>query len=633
MSDDSERRYKACRTCRRQKMRCDGSDGIPCRRCLNARVPCVFDKTVMKRRNSPSDEATTAKRQNRQSLADEVAMLKDQIAILRRSHSCSAQETAEALSIAGDQQSGRVNRGVTAFSSQSGPGDDGKSDFGHTFSPENLGCPVSAVHVMMHPPLDGEPERNSSGWTVENQSKWNREDQSKGSRPDIIDRQLVDESEARELFDLYMHGGNAFLPIFDPLLDTFDSIRQTSPFTLTVILYVAARHQHIQETNSPTLQLCKEEALRYAAESLFQNPCSLETLEAMTILAVHSEKTWFALGHALQMALDLGIHYTVRKIISSSVSQANSSTSTRVTRIDLRFARIWLLLVQYERAIAFGSLRKSRTEELIIADLESFLDLAALHPSAISSCAAIDIFQDLVRLRKGPDLLSTEKFETGVKLWFRKWDSRFEDNGVHKESLQRSHLRIQELYARLIQGGIMFVRVLKARQLREAQTVSTDHDEKSVQLSIRILQLVQDLLTFINNCRAYKRVFSWAPTHEGLLLTFVIILAFQVLQVHPDPQRRDDLLVQVEQTAVLLKQHPLRSFYEVVARLMRLAKSSSITLQDPSLPSSSQAHEYNSIDFGPILEGEDWFFDTSTDAFFHPSIGEETSDIYGPPLI
>jgi hypothetical protein len=41
--------YKACRTCRRQKMRCDGGYGTSCQRCIKAGVECVYDRTASKR--------------------------------------------------------------------------------------------------------------------------------------------------------------------------------------------------------------------------------------------------------------------------------------------------------------------------------------------------------------------------------------------------------------------------------------------------------------------------------------------------------------------------------------------------------------------------------------------------------
>ena len=37
------KRFKACRACRRQKMRCDGEIGKPCKRCRDFDFECLFD--------------------------------------------------------------------------------------------------------------------------------------------------------------------------------------------------------------------------------------------------------------------------------------------------------------------------------------------------------------------------------------------------------------------------------------------------------------------------------------------------------------------------------------------------------------------------------------------------------------
>ncbi|KAG6818075.1 hypothetical protein H0H87_009230 [Tephrocybe sp. NHM501043] len=41
---------RACNACRKQKMRCEGADNPPCKRCRNTNLECLFEK--------PSREAT-----------------------------------------------------------------------------------------------------------------------------------------------------------------------------------------------------------------------------------------------------------------------------------------------------------------------------------------------------------------------------------------------------------------------------------------------------------------------------------------------------------------------------------------------------------------------------------------------
>ena len=299
-----------------------------------------------------------------------------------------------------------------------------------------------------------------------------------------------------------------------------------------------------------------------------------------------------------------------------------------MTRLTLRCARTWLLIVQYERALAFGTTRESRTKELNVNDLERFLDHPNSHPSDISSCAAINLYQCLRRLQTGVELPTMEDFESYIKVWFERWDGLFEENGVHRESLQRSYLRIQEFYARIIQSAMMFVHRLKSPQHPRGQVFPTD--ENSVNRSRRILHLIRKLLTFIDNCGAYKQVFSWAPTYEGLLLTFVMILGFQVLLMHPDSEEMHALLIHVEQTACLLKQYPCLRFYKVVQCLIRRARSSTIGFENPLHGNCNEGQGYDAIDIESILQGEDWMFDITTEGFFDITSAEFVSESAAP---
>lgn len=476
--------------------------------------------------------------------------------------------------------------------------------------------PVTAVHAMIHPPGIGEPERNSAGWTVENQSRWNREDNSKHARQDVIARGLLYEDEARHLFDIFMHGGNVFFPVFDPFLDTFDSVRQRSAFTLTVVLYIAARHEYIHSPGNHTLQVCMEEARRFAADSLFENPSSLETTEAMALLAVHSDTTWFALGHAHQMAMDLGLDTKLRSFISNSGSTPTKPQATKTMRYAFRCSRLLLLIAQYERALAFGTIRRTRIEHFRFEDMERFLNNAHSHPSAVFPCAAIDLWQCLTRLRASIDTLSIDDVERETKTWFDKWDSLLEDNSIHQGSFQRSHLMLQYHYSRIILSAILLVSMIKSRGTSQLQSPLAVQQRVSV--STRILQLVRDLLAAIEDCTVFKRVFSWAPTYDGLILTFAIILGFQILQFVPDPVQETALLEQVEQTNKLLKKHPCQNFYAVVKRLIHGAKSSKANSASTLNQNLDENWPYDVIDYTSILQGEDWVFDIGNCVFFDP---------------
>lgn len=591
-------------------MRCDGRAGLPCRRCRRSGAECVFDEPAPRARNSQ-----TRGLQSRQQLHDlngEVATLKEQVAVLK---SGQMEQRIPSLRIPNSHEAdleGDAN--PSPSTSPTYRADEAVSC--HDLSPDNLAIPVSAVHVMMHPPREHEPERSSEGWTVENQSRWNQQDRAKSTRADVIARNLIGEAHARQLFDRYMHGGNSFLPLFDPITDTFDSIRDRSKFIFTVVLYLAARQKHTDDTDNQVSRICEREVRWLAADSLFENPTSLETAEAMTLLSVHSEKTWFALGHAVQLAWDLGLDRVTRRLMADSTSQSYQPSSSKKIRYDLRCARCWLLLIHYDRALAFSTARTPRTGNFDVNDWGQFLGIRLWRPSDVCFCAAIDLLKVASHLRTDAGLRELTQVESAFDSWWRRWDSCYEEHGVEAESFLRVHLKVQKLYATMAHSGTMFVQTMKSQSAPQARGSGTPG--RLIDVSRQILSIIQDLFTFIENYGAYKRLFRWAPTYEGLLLTYAVVFGFKLLAMFPDANQQSMLVAKLEKAADMLKEHPCRGVYQLVRRLLHRLQSSLPELTpDPSTEELDFANiENDAFNLEQIFLGESWPFDASSEGFF-----------------
>ncbi|KAL2046507.1 hypothetical protein ABVK25_011788 [Lepraria finkii] len=72
-----------------------------------------------------------------------------------------------------------------------------------------------------------------------------------------------------------MARSNDHLLLFDPVIDTFESLHQRSTFCFTVILSIASQAQADCVASG---QLC-EEANKLVAASLFQNPTQIEAFK------------------------------------------------------------------------------------------------------------------------------------------------------------------------------------------------------------------------------------------------------------------------------------------------------------------------------------------------------------------
>lgn len=200
-----------------------------------------------------------------------------------------------------------------------------------------------------------------------------------------------------------MTGSNAFLPILDPVQDTFDSVRIRSPFCFCVILAIAARAEATDEASQNIRQACDAEAKRLGGESLFIGVPRLEDVQAMTLLAAFSERNWFAIGHAMQMALALGLPNALPQLLQNH--HTATPQNRRQDKLLARHARTWLTVLHIDWEIACGTARQPRREQQI-----DYLILRAFatHTSSCASDSRILAIIELVQLRGMSSLLERD---------------------------------------------------------------------------------------------------------------------------------------------------------------------------------------------------------------------------------
>nr|POE72500.1 hypothetical protein CFP56_12373 [Quercus suber] len=598
------RLYKSCRQCRTQKVRCVGS--APCQRCQRVGTTCVYEPVQGRKRRGDAESF----------------MHQKELGTLTRKeprHMATLHRPKDLQPTSVTQHSGEINEPPSTNPEPSpSPVYDALSirlAHGDHLLPDDFQAPVTTVHIMMQPSPLGQAQRNRRGWTAENQSKWNRQDaQDKALYKDVLERSPLDQAGARGLFDSFMSGANAFLRIFTSGLDTFDSIRAQSSFVFTVIMYIAARQHPSSSLISGFSELCLKESRQFAAHTLFENPASLEAAEAMTTLAVYSPKSWFALGHAFQMAVDLRLKQSMMRIISESSSPISQS---KCTRYDSRCARTWLMTTYYERSLAVGGDRDSRTDTIELADMELYLSHGLSGPADISFCAGIDLFQRCGQLQQHKIALSLEEVEEDLESWWELWSSRFEDHYVQAHSFQRVHLRIMMLYVRVFEVGILASRTAVVTNTDQASSKCYQLDQT---VSKHCLKVIDDLLTYVNQCEAYKQVFRWSPNFEALLLTYCIVLGFRLLNHPPDMEQRPRFLSKAGKAAELLNQHPCQKFYKVVDTLLKFAKANpEPQVPWPDLADFGDSTTSSSTDFFSTWQNDEWAFNSFSDGFLDMS--------------
>lgn len=82
--------------------------------------------------------------------------------------------------------------------------------------------------------------------------------------------------------DRFYSGSSNFIPCFDPSVDTWESLRLRSPFSITAILMVGAQVRDGGGPKSEAQKLCREHAQRIAVGTLFNPVSRIEAVQGMS---------------------------------------------------------------------------------------------------------------------------------------------------------------------------------------------------------------------------------------------------------------------------------------------------------------------------------------------------------------
>lgn len=165
----------------------------------------------------------------------------------------------------------------------------------------------------------------------------------------------------------------------------------------------------------------------------------------MLLLVVYAESTWFAIGHALQMAVDLGLD----KAFSHEQVPDHESPSSHTAgqREAIRRARAWLALCFIEREIAIGTARPSRIPKVSAADLSRFTCQSRADPPNMRLAALVEavqirgLWESSRKRHEGLADRSADEFFSAIAT-----AEDLEDNGLQRLRSMRS--RFEEWFER-----------------------------------------------------------------------------------------------------------------------------------------------------------------------------------------
>ena len=258
---------------------------------------------------------------------------------------------------------------------------------------------------------------------------------------DIVSRNLVTLDSAVSYFENFFMGCDRFVPVFDPHFDTFDSVRARSSILFDTMCTVGCRIA--TGTSSPIHQLLNKDSKSRICDVLVGSVTpSLESVQALLIVASYSEKGWVLTSVATRLALYLDLPGAYEGAIRYAASMglpvprswpANTEvTTSESARAVFRKARTWLGLFVLEHIFSIDSgkapgieaqanLRRCRV--LVSHPCRTSLDLRLLSQVELNSLRAIP-HSKLSTLNNVPDTeLAT--FIQGMKIdldiWLEDW--------------------------------------------------------------------------------------------------------------------------------------------------------------------------------------------------------------------
>ncbi|KAF5393330.1 hypothetical protein D9757_000582 [Collybiopsis confluens] len=354
-----KRGARACTACRKGKNRCEGD--APCRRCQLSGTPCVFEKPE-KKNSSPAVAGVNAERLSR---------LEGQYLVMQ-SHMIGMQSSLDRILSVLQGQAGSSAMfppppppphaiGGRPFEEERGdkfpplPGlllptaassEDESED---TLPRATLNAPIEALQGLANAAAEAAAVPSTSAPRVKKRKR--AEPIPRNAFPHVVDKGLVADSEARELYNIFFAGCHLFIPVFDPSYDTYESLMERTPWTFDAILAVAGKIRSGNGPLSPTFYKCLEEAQGIARSSLFGPVVRKEAVQGMLLLAAWSTNGWLPSGHAMRMALDLGLHRALEKLADDAGKQRTQDEE----RDLVVSARIWLCLYWFDHQMSLGT--------------------------------------------------------------------------------------------------------------------------------------------------------------------------------------------------------------------------------------------------------------------------------------
>ncbi|EXJ68533.1 uncharacterized protein A1O5_08326 [Cladophialophora psammophila CBS 110553] len=322
-------------------------------------------------------------------------------------------------------------------------------------SPEQVASLVRTGSDMQSNPGDPRRKRTRSQLEVE-----------VASVPNFAAKGLITFDQAELFFNAFFQGCDRYVPIFDPLNDTFESISSRSALLFDAIITIGCGV--LSDADSQICHLLNFH-LKKMLNLVIVSPehASLETVQALLVTACYTSERSLLLAFATRMALDLGLpdayEDLTRKIVSrGSLSQNRDSQKyDEADAVLMRRARAWFQLMVLEQILRVdaGNLRSfhsrgdpRRCRILLNKPFTTILDLRLLSQVELNS----------LRGRTHDSIAGTEQFDeeavldilrdvqVDIDVWYSDWKNIMQGSSSVETPVLLLNLEVQKYWSQTV---------------------------------------------------------------------------------------------------------------------------------------------------------------------------------------
>ncbi|KAF8608925.1 hypothetical protein BDV93DRAFT_433742 [Ceratobasidium sp. AG-I] len=628
-----KRGSKACTACRKGKNRCEGE--APCRRCQMSGTPCVFEKPEKKNQVSgvTNGSAERVSRLEGQYLVMQSQMIGMQSSLDRILSAIQSQSPQpypqsgvpptpqSASTYPAMSESPRGDVSFTSLpvvpSSRDGyydedrspprkkwpalpgfappphkfatygivpstaPSSDDESE--DTLPRSALNAPIEALQGLANAAVEAAAGPNLSP----RRDAYNRvkkrkrvEPTPRNAFPNVLEKGLVREDEARELYHIFFSGCHLFIPLFDPAYDTFESLRDRTPFCFDAILAVAAKIRVGNGQPGATFHRCLEEAQGIARSTLFGPIVRKEAVQAMLLLSAWSTNGWLPSGHAMRMALDLGLHRALEKL-ADGPSDGTSKRSEAEERDLVVSARIWLCLYWFDHQMSLGTGRPViLRDESSIRHCRLLLSHPMASPTDVRLVSQIELIIQKTQIYETLSPLngqvnhSTLAFIRRANIALDKWWSDCDE--LHRPTMDE-----ESLPRKILSGELYYAKLwLVCVALRGVSWDKMPFEQR--ELAFQAKEAATNCLATFLNSPSYRAALRYAVHDSLVTAAFSGLFLLKVANLFPGEVDLAGIAVQVDQLANLLSEVAAER-YALTLRVMLTHLRRKIGMTTPAL--------------------------------------------------